>query len=83
MQIKISDVNSLETRIRVTLSQASAVSQCAWPCLVLYEEELGGQDRVFGRIQVAGGAFVGHNEESNVADDVELLEVKRHETHMR
>lgn len=42
-------------------------------CLVLYNKELGGQDRIFGRVQVTGSAFVGHNKQSNVADNVQLL----------
>lgn len=49
-------------------------------CLVLYEEELGGQDRVLGGIQVTCSALVGHNEESNITDNIELLQTK-HWTH--
>lgn len=55
------------------MTKASVLSQSEATCLVLYEEELGGQNRVFGRIQVTGGAFVGHYEESHVTDDVKLL----------
>lgn len=44
--------------------------------LVLYEEELGGQDRVLGGIQVTCSALVGHNEESNITDNIQLLQTK-------
>lgn len=49
-------------------------------CLVLYEEELGGQDRVLRGIQVTCSALVGHNEESNITDNIQLLQTK-HGTH--
>lgn len=55
------------------MTEASEFSQSAALCLVLYEEELGGQNRVFRRIQVTGSAFVSHHKESHIADNVQLL----------
>lgn len=42
-------------------------------CLVLYEEELGGQDRVFRGVQVTRSALIGDDEESHIADYIQFL----------
>lgn len=41
--------------------------------LVLCDKELGGQERVIRRVQVARSALVGDHEESDITDDIQLL----------